>query len=481
MIRILLLFIALTLAWVGLLWFGIAPDFATWSIPAMAGAHAVPPLLLTGGIVVFRRVRLRRAQEAALLREQAAAAEAAAKLEAARQQHQAEVARLQKHCDCRAVAMAQISRLPLTPESFDLDVDGLALSEWDENAIDAETPMLEHLRPGIAEALAGVYGHVAASARFPVYLVPPAGVVGEELFALVREVHQSLCDELALPPQPAPACYFLSTGDSVANSLIALFENGLQGAVVLAFDSPRLLAADEVDAEASVNDAMKWLGVPGQGVFALFVSAPDMLSSLAETPAYQGDGEQVDALTPYWERRLPGEGHAAFWQTLTAPEREVLAETPVIARIHRAHAVSLQGLNNRSRDTVLAIQPVLEKSRLSARLLDAPFQASEAPAAAEEPDPLACSWLVHNAGGVDRSGHRLATLGLALINQGLEVDPIHAGTNLVAQAGDLGQARSVGLLAMAVARAAATGKAALAAEYQGDDHLALYFAVAEGA
>ena len=69
----------------------------------------------------------------------------------------------------------------------------------------------------------------------------------------------------------------------------------------------------------------------------------------------------------------------------------------------------------------------------------------------------------------------------ALFRRGLEIDPIEAATNVTTDAGDLGQARSVAMLAVTIAQAASGAGSALCAEFGefgGNDRLALFFAIA---
>lgn len=88
----------------------------------------------------------------------------------------------------------------------------------------------------------------------------------------------------------------------------------------------------------------------------------------------------------------------------------------------------------------------------------------------------ACSWLVHNAGTPGNCGTRMAGLGVALLEHGIELDPFEEATNISTSAGDLGDARGIGMLAVAVSKAAATEGAALCVEFCRDETLSLFFA-----
>lgn len=485
--RFLVVFL-LAAAWVALLWFVLVPDFTHWTWGGAIALHVLPPLALVGAGWGWHRWREQRNASAIASREAAAQAQADQAREAAKQRHLAEVAEQRRYCECRAVALAQVSRTDQGEPLFGLGGGDFLLSEALAPPVDLLSGgVLESLRPALAEALSHLYGQCPAAVRFPHYLVPPAQAVGEEVLALVRELYDELVAERGEPPGVS----FLPTGDYVANTLLKTVSDGFwPGAVVLAFDAPWLARAMGQNADEAPGEAELWLGQPGQGIFALVVTRAGLnqtLKTLGDLGG--GQGAAGDVMTPYWQKEVVTPGSDEALARLTRAQREALAECPILARIHRAYGAMLdtdgprEGL--RPMALVNVLQGLLEKARLSAGMVDSPFPsdgenaAVQAVAQQAAEAPL-CDWLVHNAGSVERSGQRVAALGLALLNQGVEVDPIDAATNVTVQSGDWGQARSVGLLALAVARVAAGAGAVLTAEYPGLAEVATGFVAAPG-
>lgn len=491
MLRGLLVFLLALTVWVTALWFGLRPDFADWPLTEAATAHLAPPLavwLVWAGWRLLRQRAAQRQAETAATREAAAEAERQAALAESRVRQAEELRQQQRGYDCRAVAMTQLAQAEDGERAFGLAEGDIAIALTDpDEEVDPETPILEHLRPGLAAALGDLYGRCPAAAVFPIYIQPPAEAVGEEVLACLRAIRAELAPDLALPSRTAGEfnrILFLPAADSVANSLTSLFDSApdLPGAVVLAFDSARwrcLAEDEEASGDPRRSEERKWLGTPSEGVFALLFTHPDLDAMLDAAERLETDH---DAMTPYWERGLSGSGHQLLLAALSPEEREGLRRTPVLARVHRAAFAQFDDQRRHTTAMVRQVQALLERAQVNAALIDGPFAAAaegETVPAADSPVPD-CGWLVHNAGGVDRSGNRLATLGVALFNRGLPVDPIDTATNVVVHGGDYGQARGVALLALTVARAAQEQAAALGAEFSGQDGLGLFFAVPPG-
>lgn len=488
MIRAFFVLVLALAGWWATLWLLIAPDLSQWRLPQLVALHAGPPLGAWGIWVFWRGRRRERAAIAAAEREAAADKERQIKQEEARQQHAAERQRLRYGCDCLMVALAQV---PPTGSSPALVPGGDAicvLTLIAESDSSAESTLLDHLRPGVKEVLGAIYGRCPAATAFPIYVSPPAESIGEEVVTCLREVRASFVADLGSPVRSGPefdTVLFLPSRDSAADSVIGLFEANpdLPGAVILAFDSPwwrgRMLESDEWDsADAGKAEQRKWQGLPAQGVFALLVTNPQLPEMLAALPRSNG---QHDALTPYWERN-PAAAGRVFLSVLSESERDALLTYPPLARIHRAVSTQFGQHLPGSMAFARGIEAQIERAQIYAALIDLPFDSSDGSARASEFPPEAaspdCLWLVHNAGGIDRAGNRLAALGVALFRRGLEVDPIAAATNVTVAAGDLGQARSVAMLAMTVAQAASGEGAALCAEFFAGSDLSLFFATA---
>ncbi len=497
--------VLLLAAWIAALWLLIAPDFGQWPLLQLAAIHLGPPFLLWGVWMVWRKIRRSKAEQAAAEREKLAEKERQEKAEAARQKHEAELLHLRYGCDCRALAMAQVMSAedddePLVPEGEGISFSTAGKIEDDEDEDvgerSSEQALLEHLRPAIEEALTSIYLACPAAAVFPIYISPPAELSGKDVIASLRQTRVELAAELGLrfkADSEFNRVLFLPTADSVAGSIIGLFEANpeLPAAVILAFDSPakraqKLELEDDWEQSAVQTKQRQLHGQPGQGVVALFMTREQLPEMLGTAPRNAG---QYDALTPYWEKAPAATGSAAYFEPLSEDDREVLQNASVLARIHRATGIQLGAKQLRSMEMARVIEGLLKQARICAALIEPPIESPEPStkgAAATDTDSSKvkaadCHWLVHNAGGVDHAGLRLSALGVAMFSQAIELDPIAEATNVTIKAGDLGQARGAAMLALTIAHAASGSAAALCAEFTGNAEnagITLSFAVA---
>lgn len=498
--------VLLLAAWIAALWLLIAPDFTQLSLLQLAAIHLGPPLLLWGVWMTWRRIRKNKADSIAAEQEKLAEKERQEKAEAARQKHEAELLHLRYGCDCRALAMAQVMSAedddePLVPEGEGISLSTAGKIEEEDEDEDvgersSEQALLEHLRPGIEEALTSIYLACPAAAVFPIYISPPAELSGKDVIASLRQTRVELALELGLPFKAESEfnrVLFLPTADSVAGSIIGLFEANpeLHAAIILAFDSPakrsQTQELEEDWEQSAVQAKQRQLhGQPGQGVVALFMTREQLPEMLGTAPRNTG---QYDALIPYWEKAPAATGSAAYFEHLSEDDREALQSAPVLARIHRATGIQLGTKQLRSMEMARVIEGLLKQAQICAALIEPPIESPEPSAkgsAATATDSSKvkaadCHWLVHNAGGVDHAGLRLSALGVAMLSQAIELDPIAEATNVTIKAGDLGQARGAAMLALTIARAASGGAAALCAEFTGNADnagITLSFAVA---
>lgn len=491
MLKGLLIFVAVAALWLALLWFGLAPDFSAWSNLALLAVHALPPLAVWLGWWLLRRRALTKQAAEVEQRERQARAERESALAAARDKHQNELRQRQFSCDCRVVTIAELAvkgEAPVTPEEMPAVV-----VETQHEAPRAEPcDVLERLQPALENSLRNLYATCGAAAVFPVYVLPPAEASGEEVVRRVRAAHALLMHELALPVERAaeqPGVLFLPAADGAANSVLALFETApdLPGAVVLAFDSARsrVPATDEFFDEPDPERVRleKQIGQPSEGVFALLVThaaLPSMLEAMAGTPEDPGRNfPERDSLTPYWHRAMQPGGNLALLTRVGTDLRNELAALPVLARIHRAAFIQTEGKQSRVLELTRAMQSLLERAQINAGLIEQPFSFDGAnpEAVAENSTEPKCGWLVHNAGGVDYAGTRLAALGSALMYFDIDLNPIDMATNVVTRIGDLGRACPIGMLAITIAQAAAHKLPALCSEFYGQDGIALSFAM----
>lgn len=493
MVRAFLIFVLALAAWCAALWLLIAPDFSQWGIAELGAIHLAPPVAAWGIWALWRRRTHRREASAAVEREAVADKARQTRLDEASQQHAAEQQRLTYACDCRALAAAQV--LPVAGNTEPLVPAGASIS-WSavvtEEGGEPEGPILEHLLPGIGDALGAIYSRCPAATALPIYVSPPADAFGAAVVSCLRQVRAEFVAEQGLPVRLGvdfDQVFFLPVRDSAADSVIGLFEAtpALPGAVLLAFDSPqwreRMSGGDDQETDnAPQAEQHKWLGKPGQGVFALLMTNPQLPQMLATLPRRSNANGAHDALTPYWEKDPAAADRWACLSALSDDERDKLQHLPILARVHRAAFTRFSAKPLRSSEFMRDIEALIERAQIHAALIDLPcapptdmLDASDLPLlAAHAAD---CHWLVHNAGGIDRAGKRLATLGVALAKRGIDLDLIAAATNVTVKAGDLGQARGIAMLALTVAQAASGEGAALCAEFHGDAGVALFFAV----
>lgn len=486
----------LAAAWCAMLWFLIAPDFSEWSMPRLTLAHAGPPLLVWSGWRFWCRRRQQRKAAAAVRKEELAEQERLAARAAVQEQNAAEWQRLRYGCDCRALAVAQLATVApdldplLLPEN---DACYVSVSAADAiDVADVTDDPLDHLRPAIGEALLALYERCPAASVFPVYVVPPAQAVGEQVVALVRQIRsgfQAGASGLFLAGTPAAeaggAVLFLPPRDSVADGVIGLFENSpeLPGAVVLAFDSPLWQAQRSDDAmEAPADDGLsgRTRQLPGQGAFALLLTSSRLPQMLAGMPRHR---QPHDPMTPYWEKDATTAAAADCLSILADTALQGLLECAPVARIHRTAQATFDPGAARQLELARGIEALIERAQVHAGLVEPVIPEKTGDQAAEDTERLAdaaapgCGWLIHNAGNVASAGYRLASLGCALVRRGLDIDPIETATDIALHTGDLGQARGVAMLALTVARVADGPGGALCAEFCDDGRLALFFAM----
>lgn len=491
MITNFLVFLLAAIAWVAALWLLIQANFANWSNLGVIAAHAVPPLgvwLLWFGL---RRRSQRKKADEAQEREARAQAERDAAREAAREKHEEEMRQRRFACDCRAIAIAGLanhSALPL-PVAELPHVD-IVWNVADNKQDRTGQTILDQLAPAITDALSKMYSACPASIVFPVFVSPPSEVSGEEVLARIRTIHAELADALDRGIKPNagfPSILFLPAGDCTPNSVISLFETtpDLPGAIVLAFDSPlsRAASIDTLDDEPSPEQIKKeqQIGKPNEGAVAMLLTNAALPSMLSAIAGIDGNGEQ-DSMTPFWEKSLQPEGSLALLVSVGAARRDELAQLPVLGRVHRAAFRQATQQRAGVLELTRLVQSALERAQVNAGLIDIPFVFGGAQADApkeEEADaiPSRCGWIVHNAGGVEVAGKRLASLGSALYYFGIDLNPVevNAATNIVPRIGDLGKASGVGQLAVSVAQAARQAGPVLCAEYSGEDGIAVSF------
>lgn len=487
-----LVLVLIVAAWCAVLWWLIAPDFAALSLSELGASHVGPPLLAWGGGRFWLYRRQQGKATAAARQERLAEQERQAILENARLAHAAEQQRLHFGCDCRALAFVQLTNANGKPELQIPEHAAVHFSALGQEEILLGDSLLDHLLPGIEEALDALYARCPGAAVFPIYVVPPPDVVGEEVVARVRAARSRFVANDgesfrfgAAMPESANTVFFLPQRESAADSVIGLFETNaeLPGAVVLAFDSPwwREQHALDDSNDDTRNERHQQLGISGQGVVAVLVTPPQLADMLVQKPHQD---RAHDPMIPYWEKSTMRNTTSAYLSHLTDAGQDSLLRCEPLARIHRAAIASVSTLSAQRLVLAEAIEALIERAQIFSGQVDLVSSANTEDAdATTVADPNSgpasrCDWLVHNAGGYAFAGHRLASLGYALFRRNLDVDPIDAATNVTVGAGDLGQARQIAMLAMTIAQAERCAGSALCAEFGGNDHLSAFFATA---
>lgn len=455
--------------------------------------HAFPPLLAWVLWIVWRRrVRYKKAIETQRSEESAQADRTAAR-DAAKKKHEEELRQRRFACDCRALAIVHLGA-DANPPLIEEDIPNVDIQTRnpDYSQDDTGVSIMDKLAPAITEALTRLYTACGAGVAFPVFVVPPSEVSGEEVLTQIRTIHTEIVD--ALQPDIKPGAEslsirFLPSGDCASNSVISLFEitPDLPGAVILAFDSPHSRAAADQDFLDDEFDPVQLkrqqhIGKPSEAVIALLLTNPELPAMLTAISGVAGETDEQDSMTPFWEKAMLPEGNLATLVRASTALRDDLAQLPVLGRVHRA--VFRQSSQSRTGvlDMTRLVQGVLERAQVNAGLIDPPFVFDVAPQdpadeTAEKSAAMRCSRIVHNAGGVDVAGKRLAALGSALYYFDIDLNPVDiaTATNVVTCIGDIGRAVSVGQLALGLAHAAQQAGPVLCAEFSEGDGIAVSF------
>lgn len=478
------------IAWIAALWLLIRVNFSSWPHPGVIALHALPPLVAWLLWLALRHHVQRKKRAAAHAEEARAQAERDAARDAARQKHEDNLRQRRFSCDCRAIAMTGLGSdtdMPLLREEImNVDMTQNLLSPASETA---NEPLLDRMTPAIAEALSALYTSCRASTLFPVFILPPADTSGEAVLARIRAIHAEMLETLdaGIKPQPGwPSIRFLPSGDGTANSILSLFDTmpDLPGAVILAFDSPlgRAAQKDDLDDEESAEVArrVQQLGTPNEAAVALLLTnaaLPSMLPAIGED-----DRNDIDGMTPFWQRGQEADGNLAMLVAANAELRRELAHLPILGRIHRAACAQSANARAGVMEMTQVMQSTLEHAQVNAGLIDMPFVLAPTPADSteeerKEQNASCCSGIVHNAGGVDVAGKRLAALGSALYYFGIDLSPVDVeeAINIVTRIGDLGGATGVAQLAIGLALAAQRGDPVLCVDYGVDGGIAASF------
>lgn len=330
---------ATTLGWAGLLWFGLKLELTSYFPRTLIAIHLVPPLLITLVVAAWRHVRKRRAasreaERLAFEQEKHVAAQLAAQ-----QAHLAYMAQRREGCDCRGVAVTGL-RVPddqvlqCLPQGDGLYWSLLELED-EPKAQDPHAALVPHLQ----EALRALYQRCPAAIWLPLFICPPAAAeIGASWQDWVRDAAQSVAHTIVGDQLPAMSLRLLPEAVHITERYLDLFESDptLPGAIVLGFDSPAMFGVLDTPCDvpdSSAQESRLWLGRPGQAVVALLLTAP-WLAHRADSLRVKTSQPVVDSYTPYWDRDTVVHDEAWFAQ-IPAPWRDSLLDVPILARLYR--------------------------------------------------------------------------------------------------------------------------------------------------
>jgi hypothetical protein len=462
--------IVAAVAWIAALWFGLRPNFAAWPQGTLIAVHAAPPVLLWSVWRLFSAFRVKRQQRLVQEKEAEQAALHAKTLATARRQHADDLATRRFHCETRWIDLRIKAARPAAMPALDLSNVRLALSPAEPDAQDDEFSVTRQadepsaiggFAPQLYEALLALYDQCPAASALPLYVVPPSGLIGEEVLTGLRQIHRELV--AAMEPTPAladggPIFRYLPHAASAGNAVLSVFESDpdLPGIVVLAFDSP-LAFGPSAGATGKAS-------VPGQAVVALLFTAMGLNPRLA-SQAGAPNVDPTDALTPYWQRGPVASSRLKFLSNLSPAMCETLRQLPVLAQIRRA-ACRAAELAARPLDRTRTLQTVLQEARINAGLLTPPLIIDGAIADAPETVASEPGWLVHNLGGGPRAAGELAALGAAMAHHTIDLDLATQATSTPAVLGDLGAAADMSALALSALQCAAAHQPVLCAAFE---------------
>lgn len=467
MLKKIFLFLLLLGVWIFFLWYVIGFDLGGHSLLALAMTHLGPPVgMFSCGWLIWRGILRKKqvtAQHQAEL-EREAAQKAVQEAVAKRRQ---ELSERRFAIDCLSVAfgglwersgyeepvieavneLVSVDRLDRPPDFFDEEEESEA------------PPADEYLEDVIGRTLSNIYAQCPGSEAFPIFALGPDSLPEEVLDTLVRRVQAGaegeLPDEeggadLASRLLPPVSCVG-PEGGALIDRLIERFQrqSDLPGVVVLGFDAPCCRAqAQQFDAlPLPLSSQDKWFGLPSQGVVAMVFASTELKGLVASVEAnLSGEGEVADCYTPFWERGAAFSQNQIFLAQLPKESRSFLCNVKALARFHKSSEGGCEEKSGRSNRLGEVVRLAMERAMVNAALLPG-MDATAAEEASSEDEPSQCEWLVHNAGGVDVCGPRLAALGLALHGFSQEINPVDEATNFPAKVGNLGAVLPLAMLA----------------------------------
>lgn len=494
--------VVLVALWAVALWFVVRPDFSALSPIGLLTIHGLPPAgLWLAGWLWMRGVQRRREAR----RQAAEDADRSAQrrtAEAARQRQVDELTRRRAAHPVLAAVVAASAEQVAAGSLVSASESIVVVPDDDAEVSDLpDGPAAGWILPTVERVLLETLAACPAAAAFHVGVVCPPDLGDESVIDLARAVMLrqwgtaagekadpggAFGTALASPGMPdgapvagdAPPVVSVNRfelGEHPAEAIFAAFDNNplLPGMIVIAVDSPRIRELSRGGAPENLSDDRRehrrWHGDPAQAVVSLVVGNSRLGEMLASVEAAVGGipegraaGNAAAAMRPYWDAGRAVPVHLAPVAALGPDVLAGLADALPAGWFHRPESATYEERAGRVGALSAAVRRILERGLVNAGVLPMPgletAETSSAEGAAEsaEPPPPACDWLVHNAGGIDVAGQRLAAVALAMHHLHIDLNPIDEATNFPASLGDLGVALPVALLAQAANKACET-------------------------
>lgn len=493
---------ALIVLWAIVLWFVARPDFAALSPLGLLALHGVPPASLWVAVWVGLRVVRARRESRERTAEDAERQERELAVALSRRQQREALARRRTALPVLAAVIAADGERDLTEVLVSANDAIVVLPSdeggWPEARDDSEAG---GLLPVIERVLLETLAVCPVAMAFPVRIACPTNLAAEPMIDCVRMVVSNHWDAradsssggvLSSSPRagvpPSVSAERLAEGEHPVDSLFTVFDGDplLPGLVLLAVDSPRMRDIHRRgDAEAlseAVRAHRRRHGVPAQAVIAFVVGSPrlgEMLSSVeasGEVGVTVRDADSSAAMRPFWEA---GQVVPTSLEALAALDPDVRAELGAaipVGQVHRAEAGQFEVRPGRVGALAGVARRILECGLVNAGQLPMPGLETDVPESGgrhedAQPSSASCDWLIHNAGGVDVAGERLAAVSLAMHQLQIDLNPIDEATNFPAALGDVGVALPLAMLAQAANKAAETAAPTCWAHFVGEGTL----------
>ena len=421
------LFLSILIAvWVGILWFVIRLDISRFNFLSLAAIHALPPLSAWGGWSLWQRYAAAKKLKDEKAAKEQVVVEKQVKRDTERKSFDAALRERQFALDCRwAIVCSDQAELISSGEVE-------TLSESDGN-----TPAGDRLLALLTQSLTSFFEECPGAQRLPIFVAESALFDREQASDAIK----ASCKAGILPQVRV-----LPFAEGVANAIFSRFESdpSLPGALFISVDGSNQPASDDGDALISVP--LK----TADSLVVLLFTHPEYAAAITELSSGPNPvGEQVDPMTPFWERdQRQLQGLTERLSRFPVEARDSLAAQEVFGKLRRP--VEVAGKKPES-----AWRSAIEQALINAELKPLHFKDESKDVETktdETEEDIPCAWIVHNAGACESSGDRLATLGLGLDAHGIKLHIIRQATNVLAQV-NLGVVDQWASVALALTRA----------------------------